>query len=353
MVNNPIIIRRFSQIDINDPFFDSLKEDYQEFEKWFQRKANEGKKALILLDKNKLEAFLYLKREDEEITDVVPHLPKALRMKIGTFKINAHGTKLGERFIKKIFDYTLLYLKTSEAYVTIFPKHTSLINLLFKYGFEKVGTKTTKNGMEWVLLKDFFKMRNDVDLDFPKIKTRDKNKYVLAIYPEYHTQLFPDSILTNENYDIIKDVSHTNSIQKVYICFMNVSSLKNGDILVIYRTSDGKGSARFRSVVTSICVVKEVKRKSDFKNQTEYLEYCEKRSVFNRAELIQWYQQKRQLFIIKMTYNAAFTKRLTRGYLLDNIGLSTDIRWSFFKLTDSQFDAIIKAGNIDGNLIIN
>ena len=32
---------RFSEINLSDPFFDSLKQDYEEFPSWFLRKANE------------------------------------------------------------------------------------------------------------------------------------------------------------------------------------------------------------------------------------------------------------------------------------------------------------------------
>ena len=33
--------RPFSEVDINDPFFDSLKADYEGFTKWFEGKAQE------------------------------------------------------------------------------------------------------------------------------------------------------------------------------------------------------------------------------------------------------------------------------------------------------------------------
>ena len=43
-------------------------------------------------------------------------------------------------------------------------------------------------------------------------------KYVLSINPEYHTKLFPDSILkTEQKYNSIQDVSDTNSIYKIYM----------------------------------------------------------------------------------------------------------------------------------------
>ena len=45
--------KRFADIDINDPFFDSLKADYpgspvtKSFAQWFHEKAAEGKEALV------------------------------------------------------------------------------------------------------------------------------------------------------------------------------------------------------------------------------------------------------------------------------------------------------------------
>jgi len=41
-----------------------------------------------------------------------------------------------------------------------------------------------------------------------------------------------------ESPDIVKDVSHTNSIHKIYLTKMQgTEQLKRGDLLVIYRTS--------------------------------------------------------------------------------------------------------------------
>lgn len=35
---NNIICKKFSEIDLHDPFFDSLKRDYPGFDDWFGRK---------------------------------------------------------------------------------------------------------------------------------------------------------------------------------------------------------------------------------------------------------------------------------------------------------------------------
>ena len=95
--------KRFSEIDIADPFFDGLKDDYAEFEDWFRKKSAE--EAYVLLSNEDLTGFMYLKAEDGPVNDVTPVLPAKKRLKVGTLKVEAHGTRLGERFLKKAFDH--------------------------------------------------------------------------------------------------------------------------------------------------------------------------------------------------------------------------------------------------------
>lgn len=351
-MENLIEYKPFSKINLADNFFDSLKGDYKEFELWFNKKSLDNSFAYVLEINNKIQAFLYLKVEEETITDVTPNLPKALRVKVGTFKVNPHGTRLGERFIKKILDYTISK-SARQIYLTIFEKHQALINLLEKYGFLYVANKATPNGVEKVYLKELDKLHDDIILDYPLFK-KDSKKYLLSIYPEFHTRLFPDSILNNEQFHVIEDVSYTNSIHKIYVCAMDVSNLRKGDILVIYRTKaqNDPGAAFHRSVVTSICIVEDVRKKNDFNSFADYLSYCQPFSVFNSHELLEWYNKK-TIFTIKMTYNAALQKRITRGNLLTNMGFSDGHRWGFFEITDEQFDNILKLGKVDGSLIIN
>lgn len=79
-------------------------------------------------------------------------MPTAKRLKVGTFKIDAHNTKLGECFVKKIMQYAL-YLSFDEIYVTVFPKHASLIKLLMRFGFVEYGTKGEGSEPEKVFVK--------------------------------------------------------------------------------------------------------------------------------------------------------------------------------------------------------
>lgn len=343
-------VKKFSDIELNDPFFDSLKEDYNDFEGWYHRKSS--KNALVQYKDGKLQAFLYLKNESGIVPEgITPQLPSKKWLKVGTFKIVPHHTRLGERFIKKIFDVAL-YGKFEAIYVTIFPKHEYLINLLETYGFEEKG----KKGEELVLVKDLKIIKNDILKDYPLLSIKGKRKFVLSIYPKFHTRLFPDSILRNEvniRNELIKDISYTNSIRKIYICFMpKTAILSRGDILAIYRTNDGLGPARYRSVITSICQVEEVKAKDDFKNAGDFIDYIKNYSIFGEQDLRRWFSNP-NVVVIKMTYNLALNKRVTRGYLTDVVGISPDLYWGFFQLTDDQFEAILEKGEIDENFIID
>lgn len=348
-MNETISLRKFSEIDLSDGFFDSLKSDYPEFEEWFTRKASEGRKAYVQYTSGTLQAFLFLKNESgEPLNDITPQRPACRRLKVGTFKIDAHNTRLGERFVKKIMD-TSLYMNAEEIYVTIFPKHESLIRLLQEYGFVEEGEK----GEELVLIKNMKQLSADLLKNYPLLTTKGNRKFVLSIYPEFHTRMFPDSILKNEDkYELIRDVSYTNSIHKVYICSMySAAQLHRGDLLAIYRTTDWKGPAHYRSVITSICQVEEVKDKNSFKSYEDFSRYTNYYSIFSNEEIKQIYDSP-TCIAIKMTYNIALTKRVTKQYMVESMGINPQY-WGFFQLTDEQFDAILKKGEIDESIIIN
>ena len=135
---NNIIRKKFSEIDLHDPFFDSLKRDYPGFDDWFGRKKDEP--AFAQYENANLIGLLYLKMEYQCVNDVEPNIHAERILKVGTFKIEAHGTKMGEQFIKIIMDYAINEA-VDVCYVTIYEKHSSLISLVQKFGFEQYGVK--------------------------------------------------------------------------------------------------------------------------------------------------------------------------------------------------------------------
>ena len=349
-------LQPFGNINLADPFFDSLKEAYPEFCEWYNRKAAQGEKAYVFhFDDGRVADFLYMKIETEVVEDVVPVLPAKKRLKVGTFKLLSRGTRRGERFMKKIMDQAIVQ-DVDEIYVTIFPTDELqyLIHSFEAFGFLHVADKPHADGKkEWVLVKNMRTVLGDVVKDYPFVKTKGVKKRLLSIHPSYHTMLFPDSILNNESYDLVTDITPTNGVYKIYICWMkDAATLKRGDNVVIYRMGDGLGPAYYRAVATSICTVTEIRRYMDFESLDAFLKYTQY-SVFPELERRKWYKYKSNFIVIKMLYNVAFARRVIRKDLLELVGISSEAYWGFCPLTDTQYNKILELGGADERYFIH
>ena len=98
----PTFSRKFGyEIVLNDPIFDSLKNEYTGFENWWNKKVNRREVFLYNQD-SKIGAILIPKIESNENIDCSPKIDKDKILKICTFKVAecARGLKLGERLIK-------------------------------------------------------------------------------------------------------------------------------------------------------------------------------------------------------------------------------------------------------------
>ena len=345
---------KFGQVDLADPFFDSLKNQYAEFSSWFAKKTatNEPVYVIEKAPHAGLRGFIYLKVEDGPLDDVSPTRPAARRIKVGTLKIDAHGTKLGERVIKKIFDHAVAEA-AEEIYVTVFDTHAKLIGLFERYGFKEVASKTTPNGTELVLVRSMTASTGDVLKDYPFVHVQDRKFWLLAIRPQYHSHLFPDSILTTESPDILQDVSHTNTIHKVYVGGVPLTRMKHGDVVVLYRTTDHKGPALYRSVATSVCVVEEARGRKQLGSDAGLIAFAGDHSVFNVAELSEKFAANSPLYAVRMTYNLALAKRPIRQQLLHDVGISELPFWQLRELSRSQFERIAALGEVHEGLIVD
>lgn len=257
---------KFEELNFDDVFFDSLKNSYPNFLTWVANKVKKKEHAYVHYNKEgNLSGFLYLKVEHEKVDDVEPVILAPNIVKIGTFKIDSHGTRQGERFIKKAFDYCVIN-KADLCYVTLFNEQQALIALFEKYGFKRYGEKKGINENEVVMTKSFTSIVGDIFKDYPMINCQKASKHLLSIYPKYHSSMFPDSILKTEDASILSDVTYTNSIHKTYVSRMkDTLKLSRGDILVVYRTAEDGKAAEYNSVATSICVVEEIKEQAFYK----------------------------------------------------------------------------------------
>ena len=342
---------KFGKIDLNDAFFDSLKEDYVGFDKWFIKKYDEEAYITINSNNGMLLSFLYLKVEDENenYSDICPSLPPKRRLKIGTFKVISNGFRLGERFVKIIFD-NALKKHVHEIYVTIHdkrPEQLRLIELLEQWGFTLWG----KKGEELVYIRDFspkYDMEN-LKACFPYISKRN-NVYIVPIYPEYHTELLPDSILNTESpEEFIEDFPHRNCINKVYVSRAMEPYPSAGDILVFYRTG-----GYYKSVVTTIGEVQEIK--FNFKDEEDFIRYCRKKSVYPEQALREmWRYSYKKPFVVNFLYAYSFPNRINMKRLIDLNVLSgvNDAPRGFKPISKNQFDIILKETKSDESFIVD
>jgi len=189
--------------------------------------------------------------------------------------------------------------------------------------------------------------------NYPLVKLNNRN-FLLSIYPTWHTRLFPESKLHNEDGTLIKDVAHTNSIEKVYLTKMGgTETLREGDNILIYRTSDGQGPARYRSVATSVCVVIDVKNIHSFDNYDDFKKHCGPYTVFDEDELRLLYNKKNYPQIIRFTYNFPLEKRVIRDDIMTITGYTDANYWGFLELSDSHFKRIVTMGGVNEGYIID
>lgn len=342
----------FNDVDIKDQFFDSFREDYKEFDNWFKKKNEDP--CYVCYSDNNLTAFLFVKieNENENYYEISPPFPKKKRLKIGTLKVSGNGYKIGERFLKTIFDNATQY-KVDEIYVTIFnkrPEQEQLIEMLEEWGFTYYGTKTTKDGEEKVLVRTYGK-HLPVNLEKPKLSfpffSRETGKYIIKIEPVYHTELFPDSINTREDKaKYTENEPHRNRISKVYISHSQDRYLKSGDIILVYRMGEEGTQKKYSSTITTICIVENVK--NNFKSFDEFFEACNRRTMISKEDLkTQWWDKNpnNRPFVINFLYAHSFpTPKPTLNDLI-NLGIIRDIMnmpRGFIGITTEQFNTLVK-----------
>lgn len=346
----------FGQISLDDPFFDSFKRDYQGFEAWFNRKESEV--AYVSRENGQVTAFLYVKQEgaDENYSNIAPPLSPAKRLKIGTFKVSGNGYRLGERFLKVIFDNAMQY-GADEIYVTIFDKtdeQRRLIRLLSFWGFIEHGVKRTSDGEEKVFIRDFRPRANREQpaLTYPFV-SRQARKFIVPIWPSYHTELLPDSLLrTEEAEDYSDNRPNRNAIGKAYISRSIERGLKQGDLIVFYRTREEGKSGWYTSVATTLGVVQSVV--SGITSLDEFIRHCNNRSVFPPEELTKWWNDKPRSrpFVVNFLYIMSFPKRLNLCTLTESNIISIQPR-GFEPLSDDAFNRLLELSNANKRYLVD
>ncbi len=311
-------VRYFRECNLEDPFFDSLREDYPGFNDWFSKKSESDETAYVSIEEDKIQAFLYIKKEECESVGILPALP---RMKIGTIKVCETGIRLGEGAIGiALWEWQKSDL--SQIYVTVFEKHNSLIKILEDFGFVNGGMK----GDELVLYKDKHNLSyKSPKSSFPYLNPDFKRGGYLPLNAQYHDLMFQYSELRNvKNSAEETALAASNGITKTYIATPNsYLDYVPGDVIFAYRRAEEGVIKKYHSAVTSYCTVAEcvcVKRQNRILiPYDKYLEIAGNKTVLSPSELRERYNS-RNVYILVLIYNGFFGKGNNVNYqtLKDN-----------------------------------
>lgn len=348
----PLALRDDYVYNLNtaDPIFESLREDYVEFDEWLAKIKREGRHCFVhFREDGSIGALLIYKIEDEAI-DSDPPLPKKKRLKIATLKVTHVGYKLGELLIKLSTDIAIRNGIT-EVYLTHFTEELAdrLVELIVDYGFYKA---TVNRRGEEIYIKRLYVESDDISdmtplaisrryypsfYDGPRI-----NKFIIPIWPEYQDRLFTDfpgrqATLQESAGDFIIE---GNTIKKAYICHSKARAMQPGDIIIFYVSR--------RSILTSVGIVETVER--DIIEPDAILKMVGKRTVYSKQEIEEI--AKKPTTVILFRHHFHLRNTLTLNQLRRWEILSTAPQ-SITKINNHKYQTIKTRGGIDVRFTVN
>ena len=323
------------EINKNQPFFESLRQSYDGFDKWFQKCAEDKRKCWCIEDgdSNVVAICIYKHEQDARLTDNGEIIHGRI-LKLCTFKVDptARGKKLGERLLYIAFDYCVkndfdwVYLHTFGE------EQKTLVGLCTDYGFSCLG----KYKQDDVYIKPM-KLKDD-DCNsleslikyYPYFRDNESvQKFIIPIQPQFHEDLFPDfSDMKGTLFE--KDQSlytcQGNTIKKAYLCHSRIRTIRKGDIILFYRSKDRKS-------IQCMGIVEDVRFSE---NIDEVFPAIAKRTVYKYAD-IQNILKKRTLVIL-FRYKA-LDKEVSNQSIVD-AGVKGYIQ-SIRQISNEQYSALI------------
>ena len=117
--------------------------------------------------------------------------------------------------------------------------------------------------------------------------------------------------------------------------------------------SDNQGPAFYRSVVTSVGTVVEVKNITEFANLDDFENYINNKSIFTHDEILKFWRVKKYPWVIKFIYNFSFEKYPNRKLLISNNIISQDQRIVVSPIEKEGFVNILELGATNESFIID
>lgn len=337
-------------LDLSDPIFDTLKDDYEEFVTWFKKISRQGRKCWVHYNPDEsIGALLIYKIEDDPL-DTIPPFPKKKRVKISTFIVRHIGQKIGELFIKLAVDIAIKN-RTEEIYLTHFTKpEDRLVELITEYGF--IMSAKNQRGEEIFIKKIYADPARVAGLPPLEVSREyypsfydgsEVCKYFIPIWPENHERLFTDfkgsrqtKLPEHSGLFIIEG----NTIKKAYLSHTKNKHIAPGDLVFFYRSRDLK-------MVTSMGVIETIHR--DLEAADEIMKIVGKRTVYNRDEI----ERMPKPVTIIMFRHHLHVKNPVSYKRLKELGILTFAPQSITKISEENYNNLIEACGIDRRFTVH
>lgn len=323
------------EINKNQPFFESLRQSYNGFDKWFQKCAEDKRKCWCIEDGtgNIVAICIYKHEQDARLTDNGDITPGRI-LKLCTFKVNtkARGKKLGERLLYIAFDYCVKN-DLDWVYLHTFGKEQkTLVGLCTDYGFSFLGKYKQDDVYikPMKLMDDGCNSLESLIKYYPYFKDNESvQKFIIPIQPQFHEDLFPDfSNMKGSLFE--KDQSlytcQGNTIKKAYLCHSKIKTIRKGDIILFYRSTDRK-SIQCMGIVEDILFSENI---------DEVFSAIAKRTVYKYSD-IQNILKKRTLVIL-FRYKA-LDKEISRQQIAKS-EIEGNIQ-SIRKISNEQYSSLV------------
>lgn len=277
-------------IDITNSIFDSLRDDYSDFDIWWNDKVlAEERPTIIIGEPTDPKGLVVIKENDNGY-----NLPTGTA-KICTFKIDEEhqGKHYGE-FLFKATVMKLRSLTITTCFIEVADKQTRLIDLLTKFGFIKMSGVQSRSG-DMVYVKRLYPPAKSTQLspwEFqkqygPGILKLDRAFFV-PIQEHWHEKLFMNR--DDKLFHIPEPCG--NAITKVYMCNSPSNKVKQGDALLFVVSGTSQ-------TIFNIGVVEEVFRSDD---PLDIIGTCATRTVYSPEQINNLCNHKNGVLVIKFRH---------------------------------------------------
>lgn len=282
--------------ELNDTFFDSLRESYDGFNIWFLKCAKENRRCYLLRVDNKIAAILIFNKEsraEHQLPNITDDALKMCTLKVAE---TVFGYRLGELFLNKMFELCIKG-KINQLYLTVFPHHQQLIELLSKYGFSRYEFKNKYGKDELRMIKslvktDYTSLPQAITSHPFHFDNSTINKFVIPIDPKFYNTLFKDgrfriNTLFDETTTSLNEIEG-NTISKAYLCKSKRLSMKEGDLLFFYGSKTIK-SIEPVGILDSVTYTRDI---NEIKNLVR------RKTVYSDAQLEELVGGKKEITVL-------------------------------------------------------